>query len=63
MIDGYQALRAVCAAAGWEWCEEHKTHRDTRPGGCFHLHAQPEPEHAYFCEAEFGRDCICGGPR
>lgn len=56
MADLSQAMRAVCEAAGWPYCEEHD--QANRIGGCFHLHQSPEPEHVYWCEFP-DRDCIC----
>ncbi|HVV37606.1 MAG TPA: hypothetical protein VHC63_13435 [Acidimicrobiales bacterium] len=52
------AMRAVCKAAGWEYCAEHNEPLLYAPKGCLGRHPKPEPQHVYWCEYP-ERGCIC----
>lgn len=50
MSDGLtRALRAVCAAAGWEWCDDHEQPRWDGESSCRAQHAPELPRGAFVC--------------
>ena len=55
----HEVLRAVCDAAGWTFCEEHKRPKWHGVAPCGPRYHRSKPKHFYLCPWPED-DCWCG---